>query len=66
MDIEIEQNDNKMAFLETQIELPDPKVFEKMKELGLYKTSSKRKDDRITDRLNISLNIYNHFKNKKQ
>ena len=37
-----------------------------MNNLGLNKISSKRKPDRIMDRLNILLNIHKNIKNKKQ
>ena len=61
----MEQKDNKIEFLENKIGLPDSKVFEKMNRLGLNKISSKRKDHRIMDRLNNSLNIHNYINNKK-
>ena len=65
MDIEIEQKD-KIEFLENKIGLPDCKVIEEMNRLGLNKISSKRKGDRIMDRLNNSLKNHKHIKNKKQ
>ena len=55
MDIEIEQKDNKTEFLENKIGLTVCKVFEEMNKLGLNKVSSKRKGNRIKDRLNNSL-----------
>ena len=45
--------------------LPDCKVIEEMKKLGLNKTSSK-KGDKIMDRLNIWFNYHKYIRNKKQ
>ena len=56
MDIERQEKDNKIELLENKIGLPDCKVFDEMNRLGLKNMSSKRKGDRIMDRLNISLN----------
>ena len=66
MDIEIKQKDIKIEFLENKIGLPDTKVIEEMNRLGLNKISSKRKGDRFSDRLNISLNNHKYVKNTKQ
>ena len=52
MDIEIEQNDNKIEFSKNKVGLPDCKVVEEMNKLRLHKISSERKVDRIMDRLN--------------
>ena len=65
-DIEIEQKYTKIEFLENKIRLPDCRIIEKLNRLGLNKLSSKRKGDRVTDRLNISLNNHKYIKNKKQ
>ena len=46
--------------------LSDCRVIEEMNTLALYKSSSKRKGDRIMDRLNNSLNNNKHKKNKKE
>ena len=43
MDIEKEQKDNKIEFLENEIGLPDCKVIEEMNILGLNKISSKKR-----------------------
>ena len=43
MDIEIEQKDNRMEFLENKKRLPDCKVIEEMKKTRSIKKSSKRK-----------------------
>ena len=66
MDIEIEQKDNKVGFSEIKIGLPDCKFIEQINGLGLNKISSKRKGDRIVDRLNNSLNNDKYNKNEKQ
>ena len=66
MDIEIEQKDNKIEFLENIIGLPHSNVFEEMNRLGLNETSSTRKSNRVIDRTNISLNNHKYIKIKKQ
>ena len=63
MDTEIEQKDNKIDFSENKIGLPDCKVIEEMNKLGINKISSKRKGDRIMDRLNNSLNNHKYNEN---
>ena len=63
MDIEIEQKDNKIHFLEDKIGIPDSKVIEEMNRLDLNKISSKEKNDRIMNRLNKTLNNHKHIKN---
>ena len=62
MDIETEQKDNKIEFLEKKIRLPDYKVIEERNRLGLNKISFKRKGDRFMDRLNNSLKNYKYIK----
>ena len=42
-DVEIEQKDSKIEFLENEIGLPDSKVIEEMNRLGLNKISSEKK-----------------------
>ena len=42
MDIEIEQKDNKIEFLENKKGLPDSKVIEEMNRLGINKISSEK------------------------
>ena len=43
MDIEIEQKDNKIEFLETKVRLPDCEIIEQMNKLGINKISMKKK-----------------------
>ena len=59
--LEIEQEDNKKEFLEIEIRLPDSKIIEERKNLGTNEISSKRKSDRIMDRLNISPKIHKNI-----
>ena len=66
MGLETQQKDNKKELFENKIGFSDCKVFEEMNRLGQNKISSKRKGDSILDRLNISLNIQNYFKNEEQ
>ena len=66
MDIETIQKDNKIELLEIKLGLPDSKDIEEMNRLGLNKTSSERKSDRIMDMLNISMKNHKHIENKKQ
>ena len=63
MDTEIEQEDNKIDLSENKIGSPDCKVIEEMNKLGINKISSKRKGDRIMDRLNNSLNNHKYNDN---
>ena len=56
MDIELEQKDNKIHFLEDKIGKPDFKVVEEMNRLDLNKVSSKEKCDRVMNRLNKTPN----------
>ena len=56
MDIEIEQKFNKIELLANKIGLPDCKVNGEKNRLGLQKTSSKGKSDKIMDRSNKSFN----------
>ena len=65
MDKEIKQKDTKTDFLEKKIGIPDCKHIEEMNNLGLHKTSSKRKRDRIMERLIQHSTITNTKKNKK-
>ena len=50
MDIEIEQKDNKISFLENRIGVTDDKFVEEMNRLDLNKISNKEKNDRIMNR----------------
>ena len=67
MDLEIEQKDIKPELLENRLGITDSKVIEEMNRLGLSEISSKRKNDRIKDRLNNSFvkNKYNKNENNK-
>ena len=42
IDIELKQKDNKIHFLEEEIEIPDSKVIEEMNGLDINKISSKK------------------------
>ena len=63
MDIELEQKDNKIQFLEGKMGKPDSKIIEEMNRLYLNKTSSKEKNDRTMNRLNKTLNSHRYIKN---
>ena len=63
MDIEIEQKDNKISFLEIKIGVTDDKVVEEMNKLDLNKLSNKEKNDRIMNRLNKTINNHKYIKN---
>ena len=52
MDIELEQKNNKIQFLEDKIGLPDSKIVEEMNRSNLNKLSSEDKCDIIRNRLN--------------
>ena len=63
MDIEIEQKDNKIQFLEDKIGIPDSKVIEEMNRLDLHKISRKEKNDRIMNMSFKTLNNHKYIKN---
>ena len=63
MDIEIEQKDNKISFLEKKIGVTDDKIVEEMNRLYLNKISDEEKNKRIMNRLNKTLNKLNYIKN---
>ena len=65
MDIEIKPKDIKIEFLENKTGLPDSKVIE-INKIKLNKMSSKRKGDRIMDRLEMLPNNHKYVKYKKQ
>ena len=65
MDIEIEQKDIKISFLENKIDVTDDKVIEEMKRLDLDKITNKEKKNRIMNRLKKTLNKHKYIKNKK-
>ena len=63
MDLEIEQKDNKISFLENKIGVTDDKIVEEMKRLDLNKVSDKEKNKRIMNRLNKTLSKHKYIKN---
>ena len=63
MDIELEQKDNKISFLENKIGVTDDKVIEEMIRLDLNKISDKEKNNRIMNRLNKTLDKHKYIKN---
>ena len=63
MDIEIEQKDKKIQFLEDKIGMPDSKVMEEITRLDLNKISSKEKNDRIMNKLDKTLHNHQYIKN---
>ena len=63
MDMEIEQKDNKIHFLEDKEGLPDSKVTEEMNRIDLNKISSKEESDRVRNRLNKKLHNDQYNKN---
>ena len=63
MDIEIEQKDHKILFLENKIGVTDDIIIEEMKKLDLDKISNKEKNNRIMNRLKITLNNHKYIKN---
>ena len=63
MDVEIEQKDNKISFLENKIGVTDDKVIEEMNRLDLNNVSDKEKNKRIMNRINKTLNKHNYIKN---
>ena len=56
MDVELEQKDNKVQFLEDKITIAEPKFVGEMNRLDLNKISSKDKCDKLMNRLNITPN----------
>ena len=67
MDLEIEQKDKEIEFLENKIGLPDCKVIDEKNSFGLNKISSNRQGDRIMDRLYnwLSIHKYKEKESKK-
>ena len=63
MDIEIEQKNNKISFLENKIGVTDDKNIEEMKKLDLNKLTNKERNNRIMNRLNKTLNKQKNIKN---
>ncbi len=64
MDIEIEQKDNKIIYLENRIGIADEMVIEEMNSLNLDNIINKEKNDRIMNRLNKTLNNHKYIKNQ--
>ena len=62
MDVELEQEDNNIQFLDDKLETPDPKVIEEMNRLHLNKLSKKR-NDRITNRLKKTFPNHKYIEN---
>ena len=63
MDIEIEQKDNRISFLENKIGVTDDEVIEEMKRLDLDKITDKEKNNRIMNRLKKTHNKHKYIKN---
>ena len=63
MDIEVEQKDIKITFLENKIGVSDDKVIEEMNSLNLNKIPDKEKNIRIMNRLNKTLDKHKYIKN---
>ena len=63
MDLEIEQKNIKISFLEKKIGVTDDSVMEEMNRLDLNKISDKEKNIRIMNRLNKTLNKHKYIKN---
>ena len=63
IDVEMEQKDNKIQFLEDKIGLPDSEVIEEMNRLDSNKKSCKEKNDRIVNRINKTLINHKYIKN---
>ena len=61
-DIELEQKDNKLQFLEDKILIPDSKVKEDMSSLDLNRISNREKNERFMNRLNKTLNNHRYIK----
>ena len=66
MDVEIEQKDNKISFLENKIGITDDQIVEEMNRLDLNKITKKEKNNRIMSRLNKTLNKHNYIKKYKE
>ena len=62
MDMELEQKDNKLQFLEDKLGIPASKVVEQMNRLDLNKTSSKDIYDRILKKINKTVNNHKYIK----
>ena len=63
MDIEIEQKENKISFLENKIGVTDDKIIEEMKKLDLDKISNREKNNRIMNRITKTLDKHKYIKN---
>ena len=65
MDIERQEKDYEIGFSGNKTGLPDSKVIEEMKKLGLNKSSCTREGDRILHRISHWLNNHKYTENKK-
>ena len=63
MDIENEEKDIKISFLEKKIGIRDDKLIEEMNRLDLTKIPDKEKNIRIINRLNKTLDKHKYIKN---
>ena len=63
MEIEIEQKDNNIKFLEDKIGIPDSKIVEEINRMDLCKISSRDKSDRTMIRINKTPNKHETIKN---
>ena len=63
MDVEIEQKDIKITFLENKIGVSDDQVIEEMNSLNLNRIPDKEKNIRIMNRLNKTLDKHKYIKN---
>ena len=63
MDIEPEEKDNEIKFLENKIGIPDDKIVEEMIKLNLNNLSNKQNNDRINNGLRKTLNNHKYTKN---
>ena len=66
MDIEVEQKDNKVHFLEDKIGIPDSKIIEDMNRLDLHRLSSKERNDRFLNSLSKTLNNHKYVKKENK
>ena len=63
MSIELGQKDNKKQILENKVGKADDKVVDELNKLKLKEISNIKKNDRLMNRLNKTLNNHNYNKN---
>ena len=63
IDVETEQKDTKIQFLEDKIGIPDSKLIEEVNRLVFNKISCKEENNRIMNRLNKVLHNHKYIKN---